>query len=68
MALKNKKNRKKSNQITSKCILQRSQIGHQSVTNFVGNLAAGLIACNLAPKKSALNLEIIDLGAIKNVA
>ena len=41
---------------------------HRSVANFVGNLVAGLIACNLAPKKPALNLEIIDLDAIKKVA
>jgi len=41
---------------------------HRSVANFVGNLVAGLIAYNLAPKKPALNLEIIDLDAIKKVA
>jgi len=41
---------------------------HRCFTNFVGNLVAGLIAYNLAPKKPALNLEIIDLDAIKKVA
>ena len=41
---------------------------HRCLTNFVGNLVAGLIAYNLAPKKPALNLEIIDLNALKKVA
>ena len=41
---------------------------HRCLANFVGNLVAGLIAYNLAPKKPALNLEIIDLNAIKKVA
>ena len=41
---------------------------HRCLTNFVGNLVAGLVAYNLAPEKLALNLEIIDLNAIKKVA
>jgi len=41
---------------------------HRCLANFVGNLVAGLIACNLAPEKPALNLEIIDLNAINKVA
>ena len=41
---------------------------HRCLTNFVGNLVAGLIAYNLAPKKPALNLEIIDLNATKKIA
>ena len=41
---------------------------HRCFTNFIANLVAGLIAYNLAPKKPALNLEIIDLNAIKKVA
>jgi len=41
---------------------------HRCLNNFVSNLAAGLIAYNLAPKKPALNLEIIDLNAVKKVA
>jgi hypothetical protein len=41
---------------------------HRCLNNFIGNLAAGLIAYNLAPKKPALNIEIIDMTAIKMVA
>ena len=41
---------------------------HRCLTNFVGNLVSGLIAYNLAPKKPALNIEIIDTNAIKKVA
>ena len=41
---------------------------HRCLANFVGNLVSGLIAYNLAPKKPVLNLEIIDLNAIKKVA
>ena len=41
---------------------------HRCLNNFVGNLVAGLIAYNLAPKKPALNLEVIDLNAIKKIA
>jgi len=41
---------------------------HRCLNNFVANLVSGLIAYNLAPKKPALNLEIIDLTAIKKVA
>jgi hypothetical protein len=41
---------------------------HRCLPNFVGNLVAGLIAYNLAPKKPALNLEIIDLNAVKMIA
>ena len=36
--------------------------------NFIGNILFGLIAYNLAPKKTALNIEIIDTNAIKKVA
>jgi hypothetical protein len=41
---------------------------HRCFANFIGNLVAGLIAYNLAPKEPALNLEIIDLDAIKKIA
>jgi hypothetical protein len=41
---------------------------HGSFTNFIGNIVAGLIAYNLAPKKPALNIEIIDMDAIKMIA
>jgi hypothetical protein len=41
---------------------------HRCLANFVGNLVAGLIAYNLTPKKTALNLEIIDFDAIKKIA
>ena len=41
---------------------------HRCLNNFVGNLIGGLIAYNLAPKKPALNIEIIDLTALKKVA
>ena len=41
---------------------------HRCLTNFIGNLVSGLIAYNLAPKKPALNIEIIDTNAIKKVA
>jgi hypothetical protein len=40
---------------------------HRCPANFVGNLVAGLTACNLSPKKTALNLEIIDLNAVKKI-
>ena len=41
---------------------------HRCLSNFVGNLISGLIAYNLAPKKPSLNIEIIDLDAIKKIA
>jgi len=41
---------------------------HRCLTNFIGNLVSGLIAYNLAPKKTALNIEIIDTYVIKKVA
>jgi hypothetical protein len=41
---------------------------HRCLANFIGNLVAGLIAYNLAPKKPALNLEIIDLDVVKKIA
>ena len=41
---------------------------HRCLNNFVGNLVAGLIAYNIGPKKTALNLEVIDLNAIKKIA
>ena len=41
---------------------------HRCLNNFIGNLVAGLIAYNLAPKKPALNIEIIDRNPIKFVA
>ena len=41
---------------------------HRCLNNFIGNLATGLIAYNLAPKKPALNIEIIDKNAVKLVA
>jgi hypothetical protein len=41
---------------------------HRCFTNFVGNLVAGLIAYNLAPKKPTLNLEIIDMEKVKRIA
>ena len=40
---------------------------HRCFNNFIGNLLAGLIAYNLAPKKPALNIEIIDMDAIKKL-
>ena len=41
---------------------------HRSFANFIGNLVSGLIAYNLAPKKPALNIDIIDINAIRKVA
>jgi hypothetical protein len=41
---------------------------HRCFTNFIGNIVAGLIAYNLATKKLALNIEIIDMDAIKMIA
>jgi hypothetical protein len=43
-----------------KNICQVEYTRHRSFTNFVSNLIAGLIAYNLAPKKTAMNLNIID--------
>ena len=40
---------------------------HRCLNNFIGNLVTGLIAYNLAPKKPALNLKIIDLNAVKRI-
>ena len=34
--------------------------GHRSIDNFASNLIAGLIACNLLPKKPSLNIDIVD--------
>ena len=47
------------------------QIGHTKhicLDNFIGNLVAGLIAYNLAPKKPSLNIEIIDRATVKLAA
>ena len=41
---------------------------HRCLNNFIGNIVSGLIAYNLAPKKPALNIEIIDTNALKRVA
>jgi len=41
---------------------------HRCFNNFIANLVSGLIAYNLAPKKPALNLEIIDIDVVKRVA
>ena len=41
---------------------------HRCFNNFITNLVACLIAYNLAPKKSDLNIEIIDLDTIKKIA
>jgi len=41
---------------------------HRCFTNCVGNLVAGLIAYNLAPKKPALNIEIVDMDKVKMIA
>jgi len=41
---------------------------HRCLANFIGNLVAGLIAYNIAPKKPALNIEIIDFDAIRKIA
>jgi hypothetical protein len=41
---------------------------HRCFTNFIGNLVAGLIAYNLAPKKPALTIEIIDMDQVKRIA
>ncbi|NLZ45478.1 MAG: transposase, partial [Clostridiales bacterium] len=37
---------------------------HRSFGNFLTNLLAGLIAYNFRPKKTSLNIEIIDRKAI----
>jgi len=41
---------------------------HRCLNNFIGNLVSGLITYNLAPKKPALNIEIIDMNAVKRIA
>jgi hypothetical protein len=41
---------------------------HRCFNNFIGNIVAGLIAYNFAPKKPALNIDIIDMDAIKKFA
>jgi hypothetical protein len=41
---------------------------HRCLNNFIGNLVAGLTSYNLAPKKPALNIDIIDMTAIRKVA
>ena len=41
---------------------------HRCLNNFIGNLVSGLITYNLAPKKPALNIEIIDMNAVKMIA
>src|SRR5215510_87554 len=41
---------------------------HRCLNNFIGNMVSGLIAYNLAPKKPALNIEIIDTNALMRVA
>jgi hypothetical protein len=41
---------------------------HRCFNNFVANLVSGLIAYNFAPKKPALNLEIIDLDKVRMIA
>ena len=51
-----------NNLLKNDCQIEHTR--HRCLTNFVGNLVAGLIAYNLAPKKPTLNLEIIDLNAL----
>jgi len=41
---------------------------HRCFNSFIGNLVSGLIAYNLAPKKPALNIEIMDRNALMLIA
>ena len=43
-----------------KKICQIEHTRHHSVDNYFTNLLAGLIAYNLLPQKSLMNIEIID--------
>ena len=47
---------------------QTEHTRHRCFINFLVNLTSGLIACNFAPKKPALNIEIIDLNPFKRIA
>jgi hypothetical protein len=52
--------------LKNECQIEHTR--HRCFTNFIGNLVAGLIAYNLAPKKPTLNLEIIDMDKVKRIA
>jgi hypothetical protein len=41
---------------------------HRSFNNFISNMISALIAYNFLPEKPSLNLEIIDLNAVRMLA
>ena len=47
-----------NNELKNVCQIEHTR--HRSFDNFATNLLAGLIAYNMLPKKSAMNIEIID--------
>ena len=51
-----------------KNICQIEHMRHRCFVNFIGNMIAALVAYNFSPKKPALNLDIIDISAVKKIA
>jgi hypothetical protein len=41
---------------------------HRSFNKFISNMISALIAYNFLPEKPSLNLEIIDLDAVRMLA
>ena len=51
-----------------KNICQIEHTRHRCFVNFIGNMIAALVAYNFLPKKPSLNLDIIDISAVKKIA
>jgi hypothetical protein len=51
-----------------KNICQIEHTRHRSFANFICNAVAALIADNFLPKKPSLNLDIIDMTALKRIS
>jgi hypothetical protein len=50
-----------------KNICQIEHTRHRCFENFIGNMISALIAYNFQPKKTSLNLEIVDIHISKNL-
>ena len=50
-----------------KNICQIEHTRHRCFENFIGNMVSGLIAYNFLPKKTSLNLEIVDIQNVQNL-
>ncbi|GHT37690.1 hypothetical protein FACS189435_3260 [Bacteroidia bacterium] len=51
-----------------KNICQVEHTRHRSFENFIGNMVAALVAYHFLPKKTSLNLDIIDMNGLQRIA